>query len=190
MTAHWVCPWWLGYILACRARRRVHDPAAILAPFVSAGMVVFEPGPGMGFFTLELARLVGPGGKVVAVDVEPRMLDALRRRADRAGLLSRIDARPGSGDGMGIGDLRERIDFVLAFAVVHELSDPGRFFAEAYEALRPGGRLLLAEPPFHVPEREFEAFLETAKDHGFLAAPGPPVRWCRTAVLRKRQDAA
>ena len=87
----------------------MQDPVAILRPFVSDGMMVFEPGPGMGFFTLELARLVGPMGKVVAVDVQPRMLSELRRRAGKAGLLDRVDARQGPGDGMGIDDLRRRM---------------------------------------------------------------------------------
>jgi ubiquinone/menaquinone biosynthesis C-methylase UbiE len=47
-------------------------------------MTVLEPGPGMGAFTLELARLVGSSGRVVAVDVQSKMLDGLKRRAKRA----------------------------------------------------------------------------------------------------------
>ncbi len=180
-----VCPWWLGYLLASPVRRLVHDPAAILGPFVSAGMTVFEPGPGMGFFTLELARLVGAGGKVVAVDVQPRMLSALRRRAEKAGLLERIDIRQGSADGMGVADLEGRVDFVLAFAVVHELPSAERFFAEAFAALAPGGRLLLAEPASHVPERDFTATLWAAEQTGLAASAGPAIRWSRSAVLAK-----
>ncbi|MBE0607173.1 MAG: class I SAM-dependent methyltransferase [Deltaproteobacteria bacterium] len=185
-----VCPWWLGYFLASGLRRLVQDPAAILRPYVAEGMAVFEPGPGMGFFTLELARLVGSGGKVVAVDVQPRMLSELRRRAEEAGLADRIDARQGPGDGMGIYDLRERIDFVLAFGVVHELPDQGRFFSEAYAALKAGGRVLLAEPSFHISWREFEATLEAARKSGLLPGPGPSIRWTRSAILRKEPDAA
>ena len=49
-------------------------------------MTVLEPGPGMGFFTLELARIVGPEGRVVAVDVQPKMVEGLQKRARRAGL--------------------------------------------------------------------------------------------------------
>ena len=65
-----VCPWWLGYLLASRIRRWISDdPRKLLAPYVREGMTVFEPGPGMGYFTVELARLVGPVGRVVAVDV-------------------------------------------------------------------------------------------------------------------------
>lgn len=185
-----VCPWWLGYFLASGLRRLVQDPAAILGPYVTEGMVIFEPGPGMGHFTLELARRVGSRGKVVAVDVQPRMIETLRRRAEEAGLAGRIDARVGPGDGMGIDDLRERVDFVLAFGVVHELPDRDRFFAEASDALKPGGRLLLAEPSFHIPEREFEAAIEAARGCGLYPDSRPAIRWTRSAVLQKEFDAA
>ncbi len=180
-----VCPWWLGYLLSSSVRRLVHDPAAILRPFVTSGMTVFEPGPGMGFFTLELARLVGPRGKVVAVDVQPRMLSGLRRRAEKAGLLDRIDVREGSAEGMGVADLDGRVDFVLAFAVVHELPSAERFFREASAALKTGGKLLLAEPASHVPEGDFTATLWTAEQNGFAASAGPAIRWSRSAVLAK-----
>ncbi len=183
--SHRVCPWWLGYLLANPVRRLVHDPTALLGPFVTGGMTVLEPGPGMGFFTLELARLVGPRGKVVAVEVQPRMLSALRRRADKAGLLDRIDARKAPADGMGLDDLEGRVDFVLAFAVVHELPSAARFFAEARAALAPGRRLLLAEPSSHVPERDFAATLRLAEQNGFDAAAGPAIRWSRSAVLTR-----
>jgi ubiquinone/menaquinone biosynthesis C-methylase UbiE len=71
---HRICPWWLGYILASPLRRLLQDPAALLKPYVREGMTVLEPGPGMGFFTVELARHVGPSGRVIAVDVQPRMI--------------------------------------------------------------------------------------------------------------------
>jgi predicted O-methyltransferase YrrM len=91
----------------------------------------------MGFFTLELARRVGPKGHVVAVDVQPRMIAGLKRRLARAGLLQRVDARVATTDSLGLSDLRGKIDFVLAMAVVHETRGPGWFFgqvAETYEA--------------------------------------------------------
>ena len=69
------------------------NPVKILSPYVGSGMTVLDIGPGMGFFTLPMARLVGPAGKVVCADVQPKMLDALRRRAAEAGLADRIDAR-------------------------------------------------------------------------------------------------
>ena len=183
--SHRVCPWWIGYFLANPLRRLAHNPATILRPFVTEGMIVFEPGPGMGFFTLELARLVGLQGRVVAVDVQPRMLLELRRRAGKAGLLDRIDARQGPGDGMGLDDLKGKVDFVLAFAVVHELPGAERFFAEASKVLKPGCSLLLAEPYFQVSEQEFAATLQMAKRSGFHLNSQPAIPWTRSAVLVK-----
>ena len=84
MAQHRVCPWWLGRILASPLRRLMYDPANILAPYVREGMTILEPGPGMGFFTLELARRVSACGRVVAVDIQPRMLDGLKRRAAKS----------------------------------------------------------------------------------------------------------
>jgi ubiquinone/menaquinone biosynthesis C-methylase UbiE len=78
-------------------------------------MTVFEPGPGMGFFTLELARRVGDTGRVVAVDVQPRMIAGLKRRATRERLLDRIDTRVVASESMGLTDLTGKADFTLAF---------------------------------------------------------------------------
>src|SRR5271157_4508110 len=132
-----VCPWWLGYLLASPVRRLFEDPVRVVAPFVREGMTVLEPGPGMGFFTLELARLVGPSGRVVAVDLQPRMLSVLRRRARRRRLQDRVETRLASEDGMRLADLAGRVDFALAFAMVHEVPDAGRFFGEVAAAVKP-----------------------------------------------------
>jgi len=181
--AHRICPWWIGWLLASPIRKLVHDPARILAPWVREGMTVLEPGPGMGFFTLELARRVGPGGLVVAVDVQPEMLAGLRRRADRAGLGKRVDARLAKATSLGIEDLAGKVDLVLAFAMVHELPDAEAFFGEARRALAPGGRILVAEPAGHVDASEFEVTLAAAARAGLRAEPGPEIHRSRTAVL-------
>ena len=127
---HRVCPWWLGYLLASPVRRIFQQPAKVLAGHVRQGMTVLEPGPGMGFFTLELARLVGGSGRVIAVDVQPRMIDGLRRRAAKAGVLDRLDARLAAPDSLGLADVTGMVDFTLAFAVVHELPAAAPFFRE------------------------------------------------------------
>jgi SAM-dependent methyltransferase len=183
--AHRVCPWWLGYLLVNPLRRLTQSPAAILAPYLSEGMTVLEPGPGMGFFTLELARRVGPRGRVIALDVQPKMLDRLRRRARKAGVLDQIDARVVPKDGMALGDLAGKVDFALAFFVVHELPDQARFFAETAAALRPGAKILLAEPAGHVTPEGFVATLAEAAKAGLRVEPGPSIRRSQSAVLVK-----
>jgi ubiquinone/menaquinone biosynthesis C-methylase UbiE len=183
--AHRLCLWWLGYLTASPLRQLVDKPAKILAPYVSEGMTVLEPGPGMGFFTLELARRVGPRGRVVAVDVQPRMLNGLRRRATKAGLLERIDARLATRDSLGISDLAD-VDFVLAFAMVHELPAVEPFFAEMARVLRPGGFLLLAEPKGHVNPELFDHEVQAATDAGFVDAGRPSIPHRYAAILTKR----
>ncbi|MBZ5542536.1 MAG: class I SAM-dependent methyltransferase [Acidobacteriia bacterium] len=184
MAKH-VCPWWLGYLVASPVRRLMYDPAKILPPYVREGMTVLEPGPGMGFFTLELARLVGPSGRVVAVDIQPRMIEGLKRRAARAGLLERVDARLVASGSMGVKDLAGTADLALAFAVVHELPAAASFFIEITEALKPGGHLLFAEPTGHVNAAQFESQLQAAAWAGLQLADRPSIRFNRTAVLKK-----
>jgi len=182
---HRVCPWWLGYFLASPIRKLWQDPREILAPFVREGQRVLEPGPGMGFFTLELARLVGPHGKVVAVDLQPRMIDSLKRRAANAGLTECIDARVTSPESLGINDLNDTIDFVLAFAMVHEMPDAARFFHEAAAAAKDGATLLLAEPRGHVKESMFDNELKLAAAAGFHVIDRPAIKHSHAAFFKK-----
>jgi SAM-dependent methyltransferase len=182
---HRVCPWWLGYWLICPLRRRRQNPAEILAPYVHEGVVVLESGSGMGFFTLDLARLVGTSGRVIAVDIQAKMLDRLKRRAAKAGLLDRVETRLTSLDSMGIADLRSSIDFALAFAVVHEFPDAARFFAEVGAASKPGASLLLAEPKGHVKVSEFDSELQAASQAGFELVDRPAIRRNQAALLKK-----
>ena len=180
-----ICPWWLGYILASPLRRLLQDPAAVVEPYVQPGMTVLEPGPGMGFFTLELARKVGSTGRVVAVDVQPRMIAGLKRRIAKAGLLERVEARTAPTDSLGLADLRGKVDFTLAMAVVHEMPSARWFFTQAAEAMKAGATLLLAEPSGHVKEADFQDELEAAKAAGFSVSGGPAIRRSQTALLKR-----
>ena len=89
MAKH-VCPWWVGYLLVSPIRRWFQDPEKILSPYVSEGMTVLDIGPGMGFFTIPAARMVGDSGRVIAVDLQEKMLKSLVKRAEKAGVAGRI----------------------------------------------------------------------------------------------------
>ena len=148
-------------------------------------MTELEPGPGMGYFTLELAGLVGASGRVAAVDVQPKMIAQLQRRASKAGLDGRLEARVAPAESMGLADLQSSVDFTLAFAVVHEFPDAGRFFAEVSAASKRGATVLLAEPRGHVREPAFEAELDAAPKAGLKVAERPAIRRSLTALLEK-----
>lgn len=183
--SHRVCPWWLGYLLASPIRRLLQNPDEVIAPYVREGMTVLEPGPGMGFFTLPLARRVGPTGRVVAVDVQPKMIAALKRRVARAGLLPQVDARLVAADTMGLADIEGTVDFTLAFAMVHELPSVEPFFREVARALKPGGSLLIAEPAGHVKAPMFDAELQSAAQAGLELVGRPTIRRSLAALLKK-----
>lgn len=184
--AHRVCPWWIGYLLASPIRRWLSEnPEDLLRPYVRSGMTILEPGPGMGYFTLPMARMVGPSGRIVAVDVQPKMLAVLRRRARKSGLLDRINARLAKTDRLAVEDLRGAADFVLAFAVVHEMPSPPDFFSEAAAALKPGGLLLFAEPAGHVDLHTFAAELKDAQSAGLAEVSRPSIRRSIAALLQK-----
>jgi SAM-dependent methyltransferase len=97
-----VCPWWLCYSFDNPLRRFIHDPERLLAPYVKPGMTVVDVGCGMGYFTIPLARIAGPGGKVIAVDLQQRMLDALVRRAEKAAVADRIDPHRCQKESLGV----------------------------------------------------------------------------------------
>jgi ubiquinone/menaquinone biosynthesis C-methylase UbiE len=182
-----VCPWWLGYFLASPVRRWfTQDPNEIVAPYVRPGSTVLEPGPGMGYFTLDLARLVGQSGRVIAVDVQPKMIAGLKKRLAKQQLLDRVEARTASENSLELEELATSVDFTLAFAVVHEMPDDQKFFDEVSAASKPGARLLLAEPEGHVKAEAFSAELEHAAQAGFRVVERPKIRRCEAALLQKQ----
>jgi len=184
--AHSVCPWWIGYLLASPLRKWLgQDPIKILSPYVREGMTVLEPGPGMGFFTIPLAQLVGRSGRVIAVDLQPKMIAALKRRAAKANLLDRIDARVTSAETMGLTDIEGQVDFTLAFAMVHEFPDAAKFFAEVARASKPTAHVLLAEPAGHVKDKAFSAELSAAAASGLALQERPSISRSHAALLVK-----
>lgn len=184
MEKYHVCPWWVGYFLVSPLRRFWHDPVRIASPYVRPGMTVLEPGPGMGFFTLAIARLVSHCGRVIAVDFEPRKIESLKRRARKAGLLDRIEARVVPATSMALDDLRGTIDFTFAFTVVHELPSCDTFFREVALAMKAGAMLLLAEPAGHVSEAGFSDELAVAAEHGLKVVEQPHLNGCVSALLK------
>jgi 2-polyprenyl-3-methyl-5-hydroxy-6-metoxy-1,4-benzoquinol methylase len=181
--SHRVCPWWLGYFLASPLRRLIQDPEEIVSPYVKEGMRALDIGCGMGFFSLPLARLVGPAGRIVCIDLQEKMIKGLHRRALKAGLSNRIDARICRQDSLNIADVAGKIDFALAFALVHEVPDKERLFSEIYKAMKQNGNLLLAEPKGHVSGRDFEKTVAIAQDAGFKFLHDLKIQRSRAVLL-------
>lgn len=184
MAEH-VCPYWAGYFLANRLRRLLQNPYKILAPYVRPGMTVLDVGSAMGFFSLPMAEMVGPGGKVVCIDVQSRMLQVLCRRAGEAQLAARIETHVSTENAIGLPGRQGQFDFALAFTMLHEVGDPANFLREIHELLKSGALLLLTEPIKHVSQTQFEQTVALASRIGFRKTGQPLIRLSHTVLLAK-----
>jgi len=175
-------PWWSQYTLLTRVRRLFQEPEAILSPYVSAGMTCVEIGCGMGFFTVAMARMVGPQGRVYALDVEPKVLEELLRRAERAGVAEHVRTMLCPAEELSV---EGPADFALAVWSMHELEDPALGVARLRDCLKPGAYFLVAEPLWHVRRAQYEQTLRTIEAGGFMQSGAATVRFSRAAVFRK-----
>ena len=177
-----VCPVELSGHLDSRLRRWLQDPRKILRPYIKEGMTVLDVGCGPGFFSIDLAQMVGKSGRVIAADLQEGMLQKLRNKIQGTELDERITLHRCEANKIGV---LENVDFVLAFYVVHEIPDQVGFFSEMKSILKSDGRLFIAEPPFHVSKKAFEEMIKKATDAGFIPVERPKVLFSKAVILKK-----
>ena len=180
-----VCPVELAGSLDTRLRRWIQNPGKLLAPHIHEGMTVLDVGCGPGFFTLDMARLVGSSGRVIAADLQEGMLEKVGRKIRGTELERRITLHQCQEKGIG---LSEQVDFTLVFYVVHEVPDQAAFFGELASIVKPGGRLFVVEPPLHVSKREFAETIARAVDAGFSLINKPKIFLNKAALFEKEED--
>jgi len=176
------CPWWFLFTFDNPLRRLYQDPAKFLSPLISEGDRVLDIGCGMGFLTLPAAKLVGQGGEVVAVDLQQRMLEGLSRRAEKENFQGRIRLHRAVQDRIGI---EGPFDLALAFWMVHEVHDRVSFISQIRSLLRPGGKVLIAEPYLHVSRDDFLRTSSILEQTGFTIVDEPKIGFSRTLVAEK-----
>lgn len=142
-------------------------------------------GCGMGYFSISMARIVGIEGKVVAADLQPKMLAGLQKRAEKHGLMERIELCQSTFTSIGV---QESVNFALAFWMVHEVKQQNAFFQLIYAALNPNGKFLVVEPRIHVSEKNFDQCIELAQSVGFHLNEKPTIRFSRSALFIKQGD--
>ncbi|MBL7119545.1 MAG: class I SAM-dependent methyltransferase [Dehalococcoidia bacterium] len=179
MNLH-VCPWWLGYALSSPLRKLIHNPEKLLGEYVTTGNTVADIGCGSGYFSLAMARMVGEQGRVISVDLQERMLEMVRRRAQRAGLQSRIRLHQCREDNL---EINEPVDFALAFYMIHEVPNAQAFFDEILTILKPNAHFLIAEPKIHVRASRFRNLVDMACKAGMKPLSEPKVRVSRAVLL-------
>lgn len=135
---------------------------------------------------LPLAGMVGPSGKVIAVDIQEIMLEKVKKRAHRAGMDDRIECRLVTGTSHSLTGTAGKADLAVALHVVHEVPDQTLFFGELFQALKTGGKLLFHEPSNHVSEGEFKKSVSIAEFTGFKIVSMESLGGSRRAVFRKK----
>jgi ubiquinone/menaquinone biosynthesis C-methylase UbiE len=115
---------------------------AINALGIQEGSTVADVGAGSGYMSVRMARRVGPKGKVYATDIQPQMLELLRRRLARENVTN-IELVLGAIDDPKLPEAA--IDLILMVDVYHEFSEPQKMLRGMMKALKPGGRIVLLE---------------------------------------------
>ncbi len=136
-------PEYLANFIDNPLRRRIQPPSQMpLRHGIEPGMTVLEVGPGNGRYTLETARRVGPRGKVVAIDIEPKMIERVQRRIQMEGV-SNVEAK--------VANVYElpfqagSFDAIYLITVISEIPEPSRALREFYRVLSPSGTVAFSE---------------------------------------------
>jgi len=177
-----VCPVEKADSLDSRIRRWLQNPQKILSPYIEAGMTVLDLGCGSGFFSIDMAQMVGNSGRVIASDLQEGMLQKLKDKIKGTELEKRIILHRCEENKIGVP---ENVDFVLLFYMVHEIPNKEAFFYEISTILKSGGLVLIVEPPFHVSKSAFEVTVKKAQDAGLTAIDSPKVFLNKTVLLKK-----
>ncbi len=148
------CPYSWRWMLDNLPRRVVQPlPSTVDSFRIDKGHTVLELGPGTGYFTVEVARRLGPGGRLVCVDIQPKMIGALRRRLLREGV---TNALPMVGDALGLPLADRSLDCAFLVTVLGEIPDRPKALAELRRVLKPGGILSITEtlpdPDYQFPD--------------------------------------
>jgi ubiquinone/menaquinone biosynthesis C-methylase UbiE len=177
-----VCPVEIAGSLDSKIRRWLQNPVKILEPYVKKGITALDIGCGPGFFSVAIAGLVGENGKVIAADLQEGMLQKLNQKIKGTELEKRIILHKCEKDKIGFAG---KVDFILAFYMVHEVPNQENFFQELKSLLNENGTIFIVEPKlFHVSKKAFEETVRKTESVGLKPAEYPrlPFSW---AVLLK-----
>ena len=179
------CPAWLSWMVDNPLSLR-RTEATIAHLELRPGHRVLDAGCGPGRLSVPISEAVGPGGSVLALDIQPDMLRRARRKAESASVTNIEFLQAGLGEGRLPSD---RFDRAVLSTVLGEIPDRLAALREIHSALKPGGFLLVNEVIGDPHYQSLTKVTELAEAAGFRRAAVHGGRMAFSVKLEKPQDA-
>ena len=158
-----VCPVGVAGFLDNRLRKFLHNPNKILKPYIVKNTTALDIGCGPGVFSIEIAKLLDGSGKVISVDMQEGMLDIIRQKIKGTPIEKTIVLHKCTQDSINI---KENVDFVLMFYMVHEVPNKENLFNEVLPLIKNNGLIMVVEPGL-VSKKDFNGIIQGIKKYGF-----------------------
>jgi len=179
-----VCPVEISGLLDTKLRKLFQDPKKILKPYIKKDMVVLDVGCGPGYFTTKISALLNGTGKLIGADLKEGMLLKLKNKAKNLNL-NNVETHKTEKDSI---NLKEKVDFILVFYMLHEVPSQKKFLNELKDLLNNGGKILISEPKFHVKKEDFEKSLQIIEHMGFEIIEKPNIFISRSVLIKAVEE--
>ena len=180
------CPSSLSWLVELPIRKRYMQPVLDRVG-LKPGETVLELGPGPGAFTVDAARRLEPEGRLIAVDIQPQMIEQVKKRVQQAGVTN-VETHVASAYDLPVED--NSVDRVFMVTVLPEIPDPVRGLKEVYRVLKPIGSFSTTEEYMDPDYPRRVTTIKWAKAAGFELEQSFGNMWLYTLNFRKKQSSA
>ena len=178
---HLVCPMRVAGLLDSKFRKVFHNPNKILKPYIKKNITALDIGCGPGVFSIEIVELLEGTGKVISVDMQEGMLEIIKRKITGKSIEKNIILHKCTPANINV---KEKIDFVLMFYVVHEVPNKENLFNEVLPLINKNGLIMIVEPGL-ISKNEFNGIISFIKSKGFDEYNKLKIPLSKGIVLRK-----
>ena len=159
-------------------REKEEEPAKLIELLkLKEGMVVADVGAGSGYHSFRMSEKVGPKGKVLAVDIQKEMLDAIRKKAKEKNITN-VEPVLGTENDPKLPE--GKVDLILLVDVYHEFAQPYEMTQAMVKALKPGGRLVFVEFRLEDPKVPIKLVHKMTEEQVKKEMAVQPLKWVST----------